>query len=331
MQLRIEPRVAATNAHSLCADGIRVSATSVALFGLVAQALQDGLSCSELHLLVDGGSPSASRELEWQWIDNGWDHAYWLHVAPMATAQDADDPHGTSRDSAVAYMLEQSPLPMRLALPAPGSTRRVTCGTSTSEEHDQTFETLLNLLAGRRTRRYFRSSSVSTAQLLRVLIAATEIVRTNRSFEQVRPRPRDVLRSFGCWLEVGVIVFQVEDLEPGLYRFDISGGALELLRADVLREKVSQLLWHQPAPLTAAYSVVMFVDFAQAQWRYRHQRALRNVFIELGRIGQSLINAGLREGCGSFCTPAIYESAFAELFGIDPMQLYPAYTITQGT
>lgn len=330
MLLRIEPSVAATNTHSLCTDGARVSATSETLFSLVSQALQDGLSFADVHLLVDGEATSASREQEWQWIDNGWDQAYWLHAAPRASAQDADDPFGTIRDHAVASMLQESPLPPRLALPVAGFTGRVTYGASASTGYDQTFETLLNLLVDRRTRRKFRSSSVSIARLLLVLVTATKTVRTNRSFDKDRPRPRDVLRSFGCWLEVGVIVYQVEDLEPGLYRFDISGCALELLRAGSLRERVSQLLWHQPAPLTAAYTVVMFVDFAQAQWRYRHQRALRNVFIELGRIGQCLINTGLSEGLASFCTPAIYESEFAKLFDIDPMKLYPAYTITQG-
>jgi nitroreductase len=331
VQLRIEPGVQDVLPHMLRAAGKRVGASPTALFALMSQVLQEGLSEADIHFALDGGPPLTTREMETPWIEHGWDQAFWLHMAPSMAPEDLDDPQGAVRDTAVTTMLQDAPLSLRIELPVSTAARASVKLAAPPPRLYATFEALLDRLMSRRTRRYFRSTPPVTAeQLLRTLIAATDAVRANRGFEQQWRRPRDVLRSFGCWLELGVAVYSVQGLEPGLYRFDISTSRLELMRPENLREKVSELIWRQPAPLSAAYTIALFVDFAQARWRYRHQRALRNIFIELGRVGQRLINAGTAEGFGSFCTPAIHETAFAQMFSVDPMQLYPAYTITQG-
>lgn len=331
MQLRIEPGEPNVLPHMLRAGGKMVSASPTALFALMSQVLQEGLSEADIHFALDGGPPLTTSEMEAPWIEHGWDQAFWLHVAPSMAPQDLDDPHGAVRDTVVTTMLQAAPLPPRIELPVSAAAKASVELAAPPPQPSPTFEALLARLMSRRTRRYFRSTPPVTAeQLLRTLISATETVRLNRGSEHQFRRPRDVLRSFGCWLELGVAVYAVQGLEPGQYRFDISASRLKLMRPENLREKVSELIWRQPAPLSAAYTIALFVDFAQARWRYRHQRALRNIFIELGRVGQHLINAGTAEGFGSFCTPAIHETAFAQMFGVDPMQLYPAYTITQG-
>lgn len=334
MQLRIEPGVQNVLPHILRAAGKRMAASPAALFALASQVLQEGLSEGDIHFALDGGPPLTTSEMETPWIEHGWDQAFWLHVAPSMAPQDLDDPQGAVRDTVITAMLQDAPLPPRTELPVSMAARASVKLAAPPLPHQPppNFETLLARLMSRRTRRYFRSAPPVTAdQLLRTLVSATNTVRANRGFEQQPRQPRDVLRSFGCWLELGVAVYEVQGLEPGQYRFDIAACRLELIRRENLREKVSELIWRQPAPLSAAYTTALFVDFAQARWRYRHQRALRNIFIELGRVGQRLINAGTAEGVGSFCTPAIHETAFAQMFGVEPMQLYPAYTITQGS
>jgi nitroreductase len=95
-------------------------------------------------------------------------------------------------------------------------------------------------------------------------------------------------------------------------------------------DEFAEALYGQSAPKTAAFSVAFVFDLARYCWIYRHERALRNLFVEVGRIAQYLIIAGEQLGWSALPTPAIADSKMANLLGCGSERFYPAYTLTVG-
>lgn len=332
MRLRIEPCngqeqhvIRAPNFCGLISDSV--------LFKLVLEMYKEKSYESDFSLLFSTYCESINPSLK-EWFDQGWGQALWLHVAPNDLSGDANDPTGEFRDEIIKSYLEKSAPPTRIKLmPTGNNTVKIikNIHTPDSKATQDDFIEILKRLSKRRTTRYFRLDSIPCQALEHVLNQITQRIAENRYYETSKySHPRDLLRSYGCWLEIGIVIFNVLGLIPGLYRFDIIKKQLELLVPGDYRNVIHNLIWNQPAPLTASYTITLFVDFAQARWRYRHHRALRNIFIELGRIGQDIIIAGQQVGLSSFTTPAIKETEFSQLFGTQPFSLFPAYTISQG-
>lgn len=333
MRLRIESATGSSGQCMIRAPGYCCLVEGRGTFELMKSVMDGSISESELEMLFSVSSGVLADHHASEWFEKGWNHAFWVHVATTHRTDDTDDVRGEIRNRVLGSYIEELPLPPRKRFkPGSGGTLRSVISPSFRKNGVvPSFTQALTRLSERRTQRCFRTEAAPFLALAKVLTEATRRIVENRLFEDgMLGQPLDLLRSYGCWLELGLFVYDVEGLAPGIYRFDIPSQQLEQLAIGFYRDTVSQLIYDQPAPRTASFTLALFVDFAQVRWRYRHQRALRNVFIELGRIGQDCILAGLEVGLASFPTPAIKETEFAALFGVDPLSLFPAYTITQG-
>lgn len=80
----------------------------------------------------------------------------------------------------------------------------------------------------------------------------------------------------------------------------------------------------------ASLSLFYSVNFLRYQWRYRHERALRNLYIESGRLMQKTIVIAEYLDAGSFITPALKDHKLASLLNLDTVDEVVLYSQTIG-
>ena len=235
---------------------------------------------------------------------------------------DQNDCDGTVRASVLgSYLAERLPPPERQFSPEAVSIPLKTCNACYPME-------IVDILMNRRTTRKFSNRAITEASLACILERGLRRIRNTR--ERAKKEKLGLLFSFGVAFEFYVAVFNVEDVEPGCYHVDISASRLVLVHRESMRSDFYEAIMRQPAVNTANFSVVMTAVWGQYQWRYRHERALRNLFIEAGRVAQYLIISAARHQCGTFVTPAIAESRMGRMLQIDNDLETALYTITIG-
>lgn len=191
------------------------------------------------------------------------------------------------------------------------------------------YQSLGQLLMHRRTTRTYAGTAVDLSVLGTILYHTCSGIR-----ERLQAKDDSAisyLRSFGVSLKFYVIGFNVRSLEPGVYLYRVDKHALELIAEGCFRKETSSMLVGMSSPETANWTIVITANFADYQWRYRHERALRNLYTMSGRIGQRLILFAQAFGLGTVPTPAIKDDECSALLRIFPETEGCLYTLTSGT
>ena len=120
-------------------------------------------------------------------------------------------------------------------------------------------------------------------------------------------------------LDIHVIAYDVSELAPGVYAYRPGDHDLALVQEGQFRERTSQLMCNQPAPLLAAFTVVLAARFSRFQSQHPGERGLRDLYLHTGRVAQrvGLIGAGL--GIQFHISPAVADGGMCELLHIDPV------------
>lgn len=126
-----------------------------------------------------------------------------------------------------------------------------------------------------------------------------------------------------------MIVYAVAGITPGVWNLDLDAGLALLDRAGDLREAMSDLMCGMQAPMTANVTVVFVADLRERQQRFPYERALRELYVEAGRVAQWLILACESRDAGCLITPATNDRALSDLLGLPPHEV-PVYTVTFG-
>jgi SagB-type dehydrogenase family enzyme len=266
---------------------------------------------------LDEGRLSAFR----RWWQRGWHPSLSYYLwSRHHTYQDYTDSDGQVRRGLVTRYLEAGPPPPRrsvegelLPLPAPTPVPDRTVG---------------ELLMQRRSVRAYAPVPVTTQCLSDVLAHGLADLRAVRSLP--KDRTLNWLRSHGTAFDFYLVNHAVTDLAEGVYHYDLEAHGLRAVRLGDFRDRMARILIGMRAPETATWSLVVVADFAQYQWRYRHERALRHLYMSVGRVSQRLIVVGHALGLGSMCTPAACDLDACDLLGIDADRQAPLYTMTMG-
>jgi nitroreductase len=72
------------------------------------------------------------------------------------------------------------------------------------------------------------------------------------------------------------------------------------------------------------------VDVSQYQWRYRHERALRNLYIESGNLFQRVLVVATALRLSGLPTPAFSDETVAALLNLNSVRQFPVYSLTFG-
>lgn len=120
-------------------------------------------------------------------------------------------------------------------------------------------------------------------------------------------------------LDIHVLAYDVSELPPGVYAYRPGDHDLALVQEGQFRERTSQLMCNQPAPLLAAFTVVLAARFSRFQSQHPGERGLRDLYLQTGRLAQrvGLVGAGL--GMQFHISPAVADGGMCELLHIDPV------------
>jgi SagB-type dehydrogenase family enzyme len=273
--------------------------------------------------LDDGVDRSALRKGWRHWQERSWHPSDQYYVASRrGRYADADDPDGTIRTTAVRRYLEQGGPPPAEVLPD-GPT------VALPEPAPPGDGTIAALFANRRSGRAYVPEPVPGEQLSGVLWYGLAGVRTRRK-GMTPDRPLSYLDSFGSAWDVYVSVFAVDGVEPGAYRYDVTGHRLICVRPGDHRATMIDILQGQRPPATAAWTIGLVADFPRYQWRYRHEHGLRRLYMESGVIGQELVMVAAAYRVSSLVTPAQKDRAYLALHGLSEDRYTPVYTFTMG-
>jgi putative peptide maturation dehydrogenase len=123
-------------------------------------------------------------------------------------------------------------------------------------------------------------------------------------------------------IEVYPVVRRVAGLDPGLYRYDVAGHGLELLRAmphDQVSTFVERLTAGQAYFATAQVIFIMTARFSRTFWKYReHSKAYRALLLDAAHLSQTLFLTAAQLDRGAFITVAFNEVDIDDALGLDP-------------
>jgi len=131
-------------------------------------------------------------------------------------------------------------------------------------------------------------------------------------------------------LETHLLVNRVEDLEPGLYRFNSTEHGLSSIRSDAdLLERVSKAC---PGQRQVGESAVTFIWSAvpyRMSWRHGG-RGYRYLFLDAGHVCQNLYLAAEAIDCGVCAIGVYYDEELGDILGIDEEEQFVIYCASVG-
>lgn len=107
-----------------------------------------------------------------------------------------------------------------------------------------------------------------------------------------------ILQSFGSGLDLCVVARRVTGMPPGTYDYSVAQHALRPVPAATARVGSNEP-GSPAAPAGASAEVLIVASFQRYQWRYRHERALRRLYIDAGTLAWSLAQAAKRAAVAS--------------------------------
>ncbi|MCR2053141.1 hypothetical protein NSA19_09875 [Actinomyces bowdenii] len=258
------------------------------------------------------------------WIDYGWQRSLPFYLSTLdRTYQDTQDNYQTVQHHVLQTYAKQGALPLEQYLdgvwhPLP----------HIPSERPPLSQTIRN----RRTTLVPSSSALSIEVLSSILESGSAKLATFRALDN-QADPRNALVNFGPSLDIYVACYKVDGIDPGIYRYHITEHALISLphQFNFSREAMRQALVGQPAPMTAAVSVIYVSDVSRHQWRYRHSRALRGLWIDTAKTVNELLWALARRRIVPHITPALDDTRICALLGEpDDLSKIPVYAISFG-
>lgn len=118
-------------------------------------------------------------------------------------------------------------------------------------------------------------------------------------------------------IEVYPLIANVSGIAPGAYHYNVKDQTLEQLRAGSSANLIWEATNRQDWFKEAAVCFVMTAVFARASWKYRNARALRNIFMDVGHLSQTLYLTAesLKKGC--CITSALTDSKIEKILLLD--------------
>ena len=171
---------------------------------------------------------------------------------------------------------------------------------------------IVDVLMKRRSIRSFSSRPVTKGELSFLLWASTGVQRREHG-DDFRTAP-----SAGALypIETYIVVNNVENLEKGLYHYNIEEHALEELELGDFGEVLAQAALGQEMLATAPLVFIWTAIFARSKWKYR-QRAYRYVYLDAGIIGENLALSATGIGFGACQIGAFFDDEINEILGVD--------------
>ncbi len=180
-------------------------------------------------------------------------------------------------------------------------------------------------IGARRSIRRYSAEPLTLRELSQLLFSAQGITGHRGSF------PLRAAPSAGALypIELYVVVNNVRHLQQGLYHYSSQRHALDLVKADDYRARISRCCLHQDFVGQAAVALVMTAIFHRTTDRYG-QRGNRYVYMEAGHISQNIYLQTTSLGLGSVAVGAFNDEKLNTLLGVDGQEEMAIYVHAVG-
>ena len=200
---------------------------------------------------------------------------------------------------------------------------------SLNDNHLKSGRNISSILFKRRTKRRFSSAVMPFIEFEKIIVSGFNRIKKTRL--AAKQSSIGLLMSYGAAFDFYIAIYSVDGIEPGIYQYKPESNVLGLLHSGNFRNDISNILAQQVAPLNSCMTIFFISNFNDYQFRYRHERALRNLYIEAGRIAQHLVISSEAMKYRTFVTPAINDQMAAQLFQLKDSSIQQAlYSITIG-
>ncbi|MFW9992335.1 MAG: SagB/ThcOx family dehydrogenase [Candidatus Odinarchaeota archaeon] len=130
--------------------------------------------------------------------------------------------------------------------------------------------------------------------------------------------------------ETYVLVNNVKDLQPGLYRFIAISHKLEEVNLDdSLASKLTEACLSQSMVKKSAVTFFLIAVAYRMKWRYS-ERGYRYLHLDAGHVFQNLYLAAENIDCGTCAVAAFDDEKLNELLGIDGVEQFAIYLAPVG-
>jgi SagB-type dehydrogenase family enzyme len=121
----------------------------------------------------------------------------------------------------------------------------------------------------------------------------------------------------------------VEEIDPGIYHYDVVRHRLEQLRLGDFRMETARAALDQQMAARANVVFIWTAVFERSKWKYR-QRAYRYVYLDAGHIAQNLALAAVALDLGSCQIAALYDDEANDLLGVNGVEESTIYMTAVG-
>ncbi len=168
------------------------------------------------------------------------------------------------------------------------------------------------VLKKRKSIRTFSTKPLSKDDLAFLLWTSTGIQRTEHGYD-FRTSP-----SAGALypIETYIATNNVEDIEKGLYHYNIKKHLLEEIELGYFGNKLAHASLDQQMCSDASAVFIWTAIFRRSKWKYS-QRAYRYIYLDAGHIAQNLALAATSIAVGSCECGAFFDDELNSIVGID--------------
>lgn len=172
--------------------------------------------------------------------------------------------------------------------------------------------TVLEAVGRRKSIRHFRDSPITGQQLSCLLWASSGIARQEHGYAFRTAPSAGALYPIETYLAVN----QVQEIQPGIYHYNIPGHTLEPLSQGAQGGRISQAALGQTMCEEAAVVFIYSAVFQRSRWKYG-QRAYRYIYLDAGHIAENLALTAAALGLGSCQIGALFDDECNDILKLD--------------
>ena len=169
-----------------------------------------------------------------------------------------------------------------------------------------------DIIRNRKSSRKFKNEPLTKEQLSLLLFGMTGLTRVFPQFAF-----RTVPSAGGLYpIEVYLVINNGEDLNQGVYHYNIPENSLELLQEGDFRPEITKACLDQKIAYNSAVNFIWTALIGRSKWKYL-QRCYRYIYMDAGHIGQNFYLISEALGLGACTIGAIFDDEINSLLEID--------------
>ncbi|EGQ2814592.1 SagB/ThcOx family dehydrogenase, partial [Staphylococcus pseudintermedius] len=182
----------------------------------------------------------------------------------------------------------------------------------------KTTKDFYKVLMNRKTHREFGEVSLDINEFSEILYMATQDARVIRKkvSENIVQNPNLYTNSVFTCNEIYLYINNVSNIPPGIYHYDMKSHGLNHLN-NLPDKSAGYYCYGQPEIENANCIIFISANYHKYMWRYNHERAYRNLLIDVAQLAQSFLLAATNLQKKTFLTPALRDSELVKLFDLE--------------